>query len=83
MIFIANKTREIEKNNYVLKNQILKIKENIKVNKIELITHQNKSYLEKLYAIYFFEVDNKIPNIISLKQFSEDEQSIKLVKTKN
>ena len=45
MIFIANKTREIEKSNINLKNEILKINENIKINKIELVTHQNNSYL--------------------------------------
>ena len=46
MIFIANNTREIEKNNVYLKKKISKISENLKINKIELATHQNSSYLK-------------------------------------
>ena len=44
MIFIANNTREIEKNNLNLKMKISKISENLKINKIELAAHQNSSY---------------------------------------
>ena len=40
MIFIANNTREIEKNNLNLKMNISKISENLKINKIELAAHQ-------------------------------------------
>ena len=29
--------------------------ENIKVNKIELVVHQNSSYLKKMYKLYFFD----------------------------
>ena len=35
MIFIANNTREIEKNNNNLKIKISKIADNLKINKIE------------------------------------------------
>ena len=45
MIFIANNTREIEKNNVYLKMKISKISENLKINKIELATHQNLSLI--------------------------------------
>ena len=41
MIFIANNTRVIEKNNDNLKMKISKISENLKINKIELATHKN------------------------------------------
>tara|TARA_B100000575_G_C22899013_1_gene522728 strand:+ start:104 stop:418 length:315 start_codon:yes stop_codon:yes gene_type:complete len=84
MIFIANKTREIEKNNNNLKYEISKITENIKINKIELLTHQNSSYLKKLYHLYFFKPENKnIPKIVSIKKLSEEYNQLQLVKTKN
>ena len=84
MIFVANKTREIEKNNYDLKNKISKINEDVKINNIELITHQNSSYLKKLYSIYFPEnKENKNPNLISIKMNFDDDKNIRLVKTKN
>ena len=84
MIFIANKTREIEKNNNNIKLAISKINENVKINQIELITHHNSSYLKKLYSIYFSDTKkSKISNLISLEQFSKKDENIKLVKTNN
>ena len=56
MIFIANNTREIEKNNLNLKMKISKISENLKINKIELATHQNSSYLKTLYDCIFMKL---------------------------
>ena len=84
MIFIANKTREIEKNNNDLISSILLINENIKINKVEFVTHQNNSYLKKLYSLYF--ADNKknnLPKVYSLKQLSNNEDNIKLVNIEN
>ena len=49
MIFIANNTREIEKNNHNLKMKISKILKNLKINKIELAAHKNSSKLKTLY----------------------------------
>ena len=67
MIFVANNTREIEKNNHNLKIKISEISENLKINKIELATHKNASYLNKLYKLYFFEVPNSnIPQIVKI-----------------
>ncbi len=84
MIFIANNTREIEKNNNNLKIEISKIKENLKINRIELITHQNSSYLKKLYKLYNLKPDDKYtPNIVSIEQISKKNQNLKLVNTKN
>ncbi len=84
MIFIANKTREIEKNNSNLKVQISKITKDIKINKIEFITHQNTNYLKNLYSMYLFEKnDNYIPKIITIEQLLKKNQNIKLVKTNN
>ena len=84
MIFISNKTREIEKINNSIIIDISKIKEDLKINKIELITHMNKSYLEKLYNLYFLEVSEyKIPRVVSIDQLLENNQNIKLANTEN
>ncbi len=84
MIFIANKTREIEKSNNLLKLKMEKINEDIKINKIEFITHQNSSYLEKLYYLYFSgSKKNKSPKIITVDQLQASEKNIKLVNIDN
>ncbi len=84
MIFIANNTREIEKNNVYLKMKISKISENLKINKIELATHQNSSYLKTLYALYFYEAqNNNVPLIVKLKELSNQDKNIKLVSSNN
>ena len=84
MIFIANNTREIEKNNVYLKTKISKISENLKINKIELATHQNSSYLKTLYELYFYESqNNNVPLIVKLKELSNQDKNIKLVSSNN
>ena len=84
MIFVANKTREIEKKNNNLKIEISQISENIKINKIELITHKNSSYLKKLYSLYFSESKNSyVPNIVSIEQLITKDKNIKLVNSNN
>jgi len=81
MIYIANITREIEKNNNKLKFEISKINKDIKINKIELTAHQNSSYLKQLFYLYFSNTENKdVPKIVSIKQLSQN-TNIKLVKT--
>ena len=89
MIFIANNTREIEKNNVYLKMKISKISENLKINKIELATHQNSSYLKTLYELYFYETQNNnvplnnVPLIVKMKELSNQDKNIKLVSSNN
>ena len=84
MIFIANKSRELEKDNSDLRIKILEINENIKINKIELITHKNSSYLKKLYSLYFSESKNSyVPNIVSIEQLITKDKNIKLVNSNN
>ena len=84
MIFIANNTREIEKNNVYLKMKISKISENLKINKIELATHKNSSYLKTLYDLYFYETqNNNVPLIVKLKELSNQDKNIKLVSSNN
>ena len=89
MIFIANNTREIEKNNHNLKMKISKISENLKINKIELTAHQNSSYLKTLYELYFYETQNNnvplnnVPLIVKMKELSNQDKNIKLVSSNN
>ena len=84
MIFIANNTREIEKNNVYLKMKISKISENLKINKIELATHQNSSYLKTLYELYFNKtLNNNVPRIITMEELSNKDKNIKLVSSNN
>ncbi len=80
MLYIANITRDIEKNNNKLKFEISKITTDIKINKIELTTHQNSSYLKKLYYLYFSNTThNDVPDVLSIEQLSKN-TNIKLVK---
>ncbi len=84
MIFIANHTREIEKNNQKLKVKISKISENLKINKIELATHQNSSYLKTMYELYFDESQNdNVPLIVKMEELSNQDKNIKLVSSNN
>ena len=84
MIFIANNTREIEKNNHNLKIKISKISENLKINKIELTTYQNSSYLKELYKLYFHESqNNNVPIIVKIEEFQNQDKNIKLVSSTN
>ena len=84
MIFIANHTREIEKNNQNLNMKISKISENLKINKIELAAHQNSSYLKTLYDLYFHETQNNdVPLIVNIEEISNQDINIKLVSSNN
>ena len=84
MIFIANKTREIEKNNNNIQSATIKIKEELKINQLELITYKNSSYLAQLHRLYFSELTKKnIPNVLSINEFIEENKNIKLVKSDN
>ena len=79
MIFIANNTREIEKNNLNLKMNISKISENLKINKIELAAHQNSSYLKTLYELYFYKTqNNNVPLIVKMKELSNQDKNNKI-----
>ena len=84
MIFIAKNTREIEKNNVYLKMKISKISENLKINKIELATHQNSSYLKTLYELYFDESQNdNVPLIVKMEELLNQDKNIKLASSNN
>ena len=84
MIFIANNTREIEKNNHNLKMKISRFSENLKINKIELAAHQNSSYLKTLFELYFYEPqNNNVPLIVKMEELSNQDKNITLVSSNN
>ena len=84
-VYVGNKTREIEKNNNLLKNKILAIKEEIHINLIEFTTHKNANYLGKLYSIYFTNIDyhGENPNLVTLNELLLRNNNYKLVNSKN
>ena len=81
MVYVGNNTREVEKKNNKLIIQISKINKDIHINNIELTSHKNIDYLNKLYKIYFYETNSQSNfNIISLRELSNQDQYLKLVK---
>ncbi len=83
MVFVANKTREIEKKNNHIKYQILKIQDDLKINLIELTAHKNSNYLKKMHSLYFLNKNNeREPNLFTLKQFLNNKDFYKLVNSK-
>ena len=55
LLYFANLTRSIEKENYILKNKISHIKDQININEIEYNIYSSYEYLQKLHKIYFVE----------------------------
>ena len=58
LLYFANITRNIEKENYALKNQINYIEDQININEIEYSLYNNYEYLYKMRKIYFSQSDN-------------------------
>ena len=74
-IFLGNLTRKLEINNNLIEQNIQKLKEQLKVNKIEYSFYNNPNYLKKLHDIYFSyeeeDLENKIvylSNMSNLKK---------------
>ena len=69
-IFLGNLTRKLEISNNLLKQNIQKQKEQLKVNKIEYSFYNNPNYLKKLHDIYFSyeeeDLQNKIVNFSNI-----------------
>ena len=53
LLYFANITRSIEKENYALKDQIKFTQDQININEIELSLYNSYDYLVKLQNIYF------------------------------
>ena len=72
LLYFANITRKIEKENYVLKNQINNIQEQININEIEFSVFNSYEYLLKMQSIYFEKNDNvSFNNRISFNDFKD------------
>ena len=52
LLYVANITRSIEKENYFLKKKINYIKDQININEIEYSIYSSYEYLQKLQKIY-------------------------------
>jgi len=53
LLYFSGISKEIEKENKILKMQILKFDKQLKMNEVEFILHSRPSYLKKLQKIYF------------------------------
>ena len=72
LLYFANITRKIEKENYVLKNQINNLQEQININEIEFSVFNSYEYLLKMQSIYFEKNDNiNFDNRISFNDFKD------------
>ena len=53
LLYYSGISKEIEKENKILKMQILQFNKQLKINEVEFILHSRPSYLKKLQKIYF------------------------------
>ena len=53
LLYFSGLSKEIEKENKILKMQILKFNKQLKINEVEFTFHSQPSYLKKLQKIYF------------------------------
>ena len=70
-IYLGNLTRKLELSNYLKEENIKKIEEQLKINKIEYAFYNNANYLKKLHRIYFpYEEISLEKKIVNLKNIS-------------
>ena len=76
-IFLGNVTRKLELSNNKKMENIEKLEEQLKVNKIEYSFYNNADYLKKLHGIYFsheeISLEKKIVDIKNISNTQEDE----------
>ena len=53
LLYFSGISKEIEKENKILKMKILKFNKQLKINEVEFTLHSRPSYLKKLQKIYF------------------------------
>ena len=72
LLYFANITRNIEKENVVLENKIKKTKDQININEIEFSFYNSYDYLIKMHKIYFkIPKENNLNNRISFHNFKK------------
>ncbi len=70
-IFLGNLTRKLELSNNVKKENIQKLEEQLKINKIEFSFYNNANYIKKLHRIYFsYEEKSLEKKIVDIKNIS-------------
>ena len=73
LLILGNITRNIEKQNFLLKNKIINIEDQININEIEYTLHNNYDYLKKMQKLYFDKNDNNKLNLrISFNDFKSN-----------
>ena len=73
LIYYSNLSSEIENKNEIIITKILKLENQIKINEIEYILHNDYSYLKKMQKIYFHTDESvNINKIISYKDFQNN-----------
>ena len=85
-IFLGNLTRKLEISNNLLKQNIQKQKEQLKVNKIEYSFYNNPNYLQKLHNIYFSyeeeDLENKIVYLSNVSNLNKNKIILVNLKSK-
>ena len=72
LLYFANITRKIEKENLILNNKISHIKEQININEIEFSLYTSYDYLLSIQQIYFQKVEsNGFNNRISFNNLKK------------
>ena len=72
LLYFANITRNIEKENFVILSKIKKLEDQININEIEFSYYNSYEYLIKMHKIYFEIPDEKnLNNIISFQNFKK------------
>ena len=72
LLYFANITRNIEKENFVLSSKINKLEDQININEIEFSYYNSYEYLIKMHKIYFEITDEKnLNNRISFHNFKK------------
>ncbi len=72
-IFLGNLTRKLELSNNKKHENIQKLEEQLKVNKIEYSFYNNADYLKKLHGIYFSHEEISLEKkIVDIKNISNN-----------
>tara|TARA_B100001029_G_C14653188_1_gene230440 strand:+ start:84 stop:398 length:315 start_codon:yes stop_codon:yes gene_type:complete len=72
VLYFANITKNIEKENFVLLSKIEKLEEQININEIEFSYYKSYEYLTKMHKIYFeIPEKNNFSNIVSFHDFKK------------
>ena len=73
VLYFANITRAIEKDNNVLLKNIKFIKEQININQVEFALYNRYEYLKKMHEVYLSEFDDySIKNVVSFSDIKNN-----------